>query len=265
MGILYAPRVGPVLFADPKVAGLEPKDVWISLSSGQRIHGWWIASQLGPARGTIVHFHGNAENLTSHYMLMSWVTERGYDYFIFDYPGYGLSEGEPNAALTVEAGEKALAWVHQYADSRPLIVYGHSLGGMVAQAAVVGMKKVVPFCDVILDSSFSSYRSVARRKLSMHWWTWLLQPLGYLVMSDAAAVDPADLSPIPVLVIHNRLDPVVEFPNGEQLFERLKEPKEFWRLGEGGHSSTFRIKGQEQRQRLMERLRKTCPAVPRAN
>lgn len=264
MSVLYSPRVGPMMFYSPEKLGYKPTDLETKDAEGNKIHAWLFPSKTGPSRGTVIHFHGNAENLTSHYAMMVWLTDAGYDYVIFDYPGYGLSSGEPTAKNTVEAGEAVMRMVHSEWDSRPLIIYGQSLGGMVAQKAVVDMKGKIPMCDVILDSTFSSYKSVTRRKLSQFWITWLLQPLAYVLMSDSQAADPADISPIPVLVIHGDADRVVEFPNGEKLFERLKEPKEFWRIPGSGHGQTFRINGQENRQRLLDRLSRTCPASPKA-
>lgn len=261
MSVLYSPRVGPVVFFPPEKFGYKPLDAEIAISSGERIHGWWLPSKIGPSRGLLVHFHGNAENLTSHYAMMAWVTDAGYDYFIFDYPGYGLSSGEPTAQNTVESGAAVLRWLHEKIDSRPLIVYGQSLGGAIAQKSVVDVKSEVPFCDLVLDSTFSSYKGVTRGKLATMWWTWPLQPLAYFLMSDRFAADPKDLHG-PVLVIHGEQDPIVEFPNGEKLFGALNEPKEFWRLPHGAHGGSFRINGQEMRAKLLDRLAKTCPPVP---
>lgn len=261
MSVLYAPRAGPVLFYPPANFGYKPFDIETTDAEGNKIHGWVLPSKVGPARGTVVHFHGNAENLTSHYLMTAWLTERGYDLVIFDYPGYGLSSGEPTAKNTHEAGVAILRLIHAEWDSRPLIVYGQSLGGVIAQKTVIDAKGEIPMCDVILDSTFSSYQGVARRKLSTFWWTWPLQPLAYLLMSDRENANPADIAPIPVLVIHGEQDRVVEFANGEKLFSQLKEPKEFWRLPEGRHGLSFQINGQENRSRLLDRLERTCPPV----
>lgn len=264
MSLLYAPRMGPVLIYDPKRVNVEPEDVWLDSGEGEngdreKWHAWYLPTPEKKSKGIFVHFHGNAENLTSHYAMTLWVRDWGYDLLIFDYPGYGLSEGEPTPRATVKAGVKALEWAHQKAAGRPVIVYGQSLGGIIAIAAAVEVKNQIPLCDVILDSTFASYQGVARRKLAARWWSWPLQPLAYLLMSDKEARDPASLAPTPTLVIHSRQDRVVEFPNGEDLFLRLRDPKDFWILDEGDHSATFRIKDQDLRSRLAQRLEKTCP------
>lgn len=261
MSVYYAPKAGPVLFFPPEKLEREPQNLWVENSKGERLHAWWFGARFGPSRGTMVHFHGNAENLTSHYLMMLWVTDAGYDYLIFDYPGYGLSEGETTAAGTVEAGALFLREVHARIDPRPLIVYGQSLGGIVAQRAVLEVKGEVPLCDVILDSTFRSYRTMARRKLGQFWFTWLLQPLGWLLTSDAAA--PGDLkgiSPVPTLVIHGEKDFVVGPENGRDILAELAEPKESWWISDGVHGGTFRVPDQRYRELLMNRLKTTCPA-----
>lgn len=259
MSLLYMPRVGPQMFYPPDKLGYQPEDAEFVDREGNRIHGWWFPSRNGSSPATVVHFHGNAENLTSHYTMLAWITGQGFDYFIFDYPGYGRSSGEPDASNTVSAGVAAMEWAFVKGGKRPLIVYGQSLGGIVAQSAVLDTKDRIPICDVVLDSTFASYRSVARRKVATSWWTWILQPVAYLVMSDRhAPEDIGEISPIPSLVIHAKNDNIVEYPNGEDVYSRLKDPKEMWVLEEGLHGGSFYAGDQKLRGRLVERLKRTC-------
>jgi hypothetical protein len=225
------------MYFDPANLKLSPADVWLNVD-GDKIHAWYFEAK-GPSKGSLVFFHGNAENLTSHYLHLSWLPAEGYSYLIFDYPGYGQSEGEPTPESTLKAGMAAIEWMAKK-DPNHLVVYGQSLGGAVAQRAVLEMKDKVKIQGLVLDSTFTSYKKIARLKLSHSWITWLFQPITYLVLSDRwTAKDVTQISPIPVLVIHGTNDSVVETELGKDLFDRLAEPKELWLIEGGRHTDVF--------------------------
>lgn len=227
-------------FYTPEQAQLKSEDVTFQDEAGNSLHGWWFPAATKQAKGTFVFFHGNAENMTTHFMSLKWLPELGYNYFIFDYPGYGTSTGSPSPESTVLSGRAALRWVHANKDTQPLIVYGNSLGGIVALRATLDLKNEIPIRAFIADDTFSSYQRVARIKVAQNWLTWILQPLAYVVLSDRwAPQNVADLSPIPLLVIHGDSDHTVETKNGELLFSEAAEPKTFWLKKDGLHGDTF--------------------------
>ncbi|MBX3034084.1 MAG: alpha/beta hydrolase [Bdellovibrionaceae bacterium] len=227
-------------YFDPAQAGLRPEDVTFTTGSGEKIHAWWFESAVRPSKGTIVFFHGNAENLTSHFASLMWLPKEGYSYLIFDYPGYGRSTGRTTAKGTVEAGHAALEWVHRNKDPRPLIIYGHSLGGNVALRTALELRGEIPYKAIVIDASFPSYQKIAANKLSQFWITWPLQPLAYLLVSDSYAPKGIQqLSPVPMLIIHGQSDLAVEPEYGERLYELAGDPKEIWRIPGGVHGSTF--------------------------
>ncbi len=243
-----------MVYRDPQKFGLTKEDVYFQDSENRKIHGWWIRSNKTPAKGTVIHFHGNAENVSSHFMSMAWLPDAGYNYFIFDYPGFGQSEGIPDPKGNVISGEAALRWVHANKDKSPLIIYGQSMGGIIALRTVQQMKHEVPIKLVIADSTFDSFQQIARRKLSQHWLTWVLQPLPYLVLSDAWAPDVTQISPIPLIVMHGELDRVVEFIQGQELFAKAKEPKTFIRVPQGEHGNLFWIEDKRYRDVILEKM-----------
>ena len=252
--LLYSPRVPKVKFYDPSQVGLKQEEIEFKSADGLGIHGWWFSATTEEARGTVVFFHGNGENLTSHFANLSWLPKEGYNYFIFDYPGYGVSEGEPTTENTVAAGVAALKWVHQNKDSRGLFVYAHSLGGAIGHRAVLDCKEEVPIKSLVLDGTFLSYRTVAKRKAEQSWLLWLFQPLAWLVMSDTYA--PKDVvdkrPPIPLLVIHGTLDKVVPPDLGQDLYDRSPGPKELWFIPEEHHGDLFWIENFKYRTRLLD-------------
>ncbi len=220
--------------------------------------GLWFPAQNGVPRGTIVHFHGNGENMTSHYLFVYWLALERYNVFVFDYRGYGASGGEKSLKGAVADGAAAIqaARRRSIGGENRLIVVGQSLGGALALASLErdGGEGVR---GVILDSTFSSYRRVARDKLGRFWLTWPLQyPLTWALVSDRFA--PARLAPrrkpVPLLVMHAPGDPVVPYAEGRRLFDLAAGPKEFWRIDGSGHTEAMFAKGAQYRRPILEWL-----------
>lgn len=262
--LLYYPT--HVIHFPPEKLGLAPEEVWFPSEDGTRIHGWYFSSQAGKdpsvaPRGLIVFFHGNAENLSSHYASLIWVLEKGYDFLIFDYRGYGRSEGSPSPRGTVMDGAAALGWAHYRLKDRgwkstPLVVFAQSLGGAVGMRSVIESKGRVPVRMVIVDSTFPSYREAGRKLLARSPITWLLQPLACVLLSDKFAPGEriSEIAPIPLIVIHGDQDRSVDYSLGQEVYQLAAEPKEFWPVPGGRHIEALWLKGGEYRKRILERL-----------
>jgi cephalosporin-C deacetylase-like acetyl esterase len=70
------------VYSTPAGAGLPYQDVWFTSRDGTKLHGWFIpAASQGPALGTVVHFHGNAQNMTAHVSFVSWLPAEGFNVF----------------------------------------------------------------------------------------------------------------------------------------------------------------------------------------
>ncbi len=85
-------------YPDDKIYGPDPRSaesVEFTAKDGTRLHGWFIPSATGPAENaiaTIIHAHGNAGNMSAHWPLVSWLPERNFNVFMFDYRGFGKSK-----------------------------------------------------------------------------------------------------------------------------------------------------------------------------
>jgi cephalosporin-C deacetylase-like acetyl esterase len=79
---------------------MEYQDFRIESAGGRKLHAWLFPSGKGAEeRGTLVQFHGNAENISTHFISLSWVTTHGYNFITFDYSGYWDSDSEPGRPL----------------------------------------------------------------------------------------------------------------------------------------------------------------------
>jgi fermentation-respiration switch protein FrsA (DUF1100 family) len=222
-------------YDDPRSFGLAPEDVFFETSDGVRLHGWFFAAD-GPARGTVVHLHGNAGNVTGHFAHAAWVCEAGWNLLCFDYRGYGRSAGKVTRGGLVTDCHAAI----DYAKGRPdveaarIVVLGQSLGGSLA--IVVGAQRK-DLAGIAADGAFSHYRRVAwwhvRRNpvlLVVAWWVPLLMSEGYDPIACVARV-----APTPLLLMHGRNDTIVPYEMAEELYAAANEPKELWLIDGVGH------------------------------
>lgn len=202
----------------------------------------WIRKPEQKVRAVLLHFHGNAENLSTHYYFVSWLGQHGIELILFDYRGYGESEGEPSQEGLVIDGRTALRFASQRAEAAglPLFVLGQSLGGAVSIPALAEEKTKVR--ALIVDSTFPSYRRVARKKVAEFWLLWPFQwPLSFLIGDSWNPEDFVDRIHCPVVVIHGEHDPIVPFENGKKLFDLFPTTeKQFWPVPQSGHLSSFR-------------------------
>lgn len=192
-------------------------------------------SPVTPKKGVALQFHGNAENMTSHYRFMIWLLFEGWDVITFDYRGYGDSEGSPSKLGGVkEDGIAALQFAEAHAAEmqKPLVIFGQSLGGNIAISALAEYQPP-NLSLLVLDSSFYSFRSIAKEKLGSVWFLWPLQPLGYALVSDTLGAGPileSEKTKTPfknmrALFLHSANDPVVSYRQGDMLYEAYPGPK----------------------------------------
>ncbi len=227
-----------VQYVDPEKLPIRPEDLEIPARDGHMIPAWYFKAKDGKSKGLIIQFHGNAQNLTSHFAFLSSAPHNGYDHLIFDYRGYGKSPGKPTPKNTVQDGMDVIRWAKANFPDLPIIVFGQSLGGAVSLKALIELRDEFKADAIVIDSGFSSYRSVARSVLANHWLTWLLQPIGWLIVDNSMGPgkDISKLEPTPFLVVHGTKDPIVAFSHGQGIYELAPEPKEFWAIENAVHT-----------------------------
>jgi uncharacterized protein len=250
---------GKVMFENAEVRKRNPRDVYFKSSDGLTLHGWYFRAK--EEKGTILICHGNVENMSTHVTLDLWLIDAGYNLFIFDYRGYGTSEGTPDVKgihRDAEAALETALLTLPRTEQDDIIVFGKSLGGSVAVYTVVHS----PFRNrvkvLVLDSPFSSYRVMAREKIAGSIIGWPFQyPLSYLVNDDYSAVKfIAQVSPIPVMIIHGFHDSIVPEHHSRILYNAAREPRELRELNIPGHVLAQKDEGTRKRLLEMFQLRR---------
>jgi hypothetical protein len=220
---------------DPEIARYAPEEVRFKSGDGTVLTGWYFKAE-GDEQGTILVCHGNVENMSTHAKLDLWLIDAGYNVFIFDYRGYGASEGIPDVKGLHLDAEAALKTLAARTDGR-IITFGKSLGGAVAVYTLAHSPLRNRVKGLIIESAFSSYRAIARDKIAGSIIGWPFQyPLSFLVTDEYSPVDfIKKISPIPVLIMHGCADLIVPQHHGSILYDAALQPKEYWELQVPGH------------------------------
>jgi len=232
---------GRELVRDPAQLGLRYEDTWIAAPDGARLHAWFLPA-TAPARGTVLHLHGNAENISTFIGATHWLPRQGYSVLLLDYRGYGRSGGVATVAHLHEDAAAALSHLLARADlaARPVFVFGQSIGGSVAIRTAARHPDRARIAAVVTEGAFSGYARIAREKLGALWLTWPLQwPLSLLFASEYDAEDAVGDLAMPLLLVHGARDPVVDVSHGRRLHAAARGPRELWVMPEGGHVDAF--------------------------
>jgi alpha-beta hydrolase superfamily lysophospholipase len=209
-------------FSPEQTLGMAPDEYRISINDKVSLHAWRFSTQQ-PRKGVIVQFHGNAENMSSHYTSVAWMISRGYDLVTFDYRGYGQSTGVPSFPEVVSDSFKVLEFVRSlYPVETKLIVYGQSLGSVIAANTVRHTQVKVD--ELVLEGGIYSLNQVSAEVLSRHWLTWLFQPMGHVLVSHKYNFKKIakGFPDIPVLLLHSKLDPIIPYRQSQRIYDKLE-------------------------------------------
>jgi len=221
--LIYFPSVYPDGYWNPP--GVTFEDAWFASADGTKLHGWY-AGQENP-RAVVLFAHGNAGNLSHRYDLLPALAKLGASVLIFDYRGYGRSEGSPSERGILDDARAARKWLAERAGEKEtdIVLMGESLGGgvMVDLAAQDGAR------GLILEHTFTSLPDVAA-----YHYPWL--PVQLLMRTRLNSVEKISRYHGPLLQFHGQADTIIPFEIGERLFAAANQPKRFVALAGHDHN-----------------------------
>lgn len=225
---------------NPAAERFSPQDVYFPSGDGEALHGWFF--KANNPKATVLVFHGNASNISTHVNSVLWLAQAGFNLFVIDYRGFGHSSGGPDLAGVHRDGVAAFKHLLTLPEvkSTRIAILGQSLGGSVATYVAATAPERERVNLLLLDSCFFSYHQIAREKLADFFITWPFQyPLSWLFNNDYSPCLWIDSVTSPLVIIHDRNDKVVPFHHGEQLYAIAGEPKEMLTTSGLGHISSF--------------------------
>lgn len=215
----------------PDTIGLAYEPVEIITEDGIKLDAWYVPAQ--EPRGVVLFFHGNAGNISHRLDSLRIFNELKLDTLIFDYRGYGRSEGRVSEQGTYRDADAAWRYltVERGIPAAEIVLFGRSLGAAIA-AYVASRHRPGA---LILESGF-----VSVPELAAILYPWL--PARQLARIGYPTGEYLKTASCPVLIVHSRDDEIIPFKQGQQLFKLASEPKHFLELL-GGHNDGFLVSG----------------------
>lgn len=231
----------------PQELGLSYEDVRIGVRNHQgkieRLHGWWIP---GSSQDVILYFHGNGGNISYNLGNVKQLHQLGFSVFIFDYRGYGKSEGQfPTEAEVYRDAQAAWKYVIEKGiAAKQIYLYGHSLGGAIAIDLAIRQPEAA---GVIVDNTFTSMRDMASYQPFYRFF-----PADLILNQRFDTLGKLKLLRVPLLLLHGTDDRLVPPTMSQVLYESATVPKKLFLVPYAGHNNLLAVAGEEFNQVLRE-------------
>lgn len=227
----------------PEKLSAELQDFYFTSHDDKRLHGWYLPSTINPSKPekTILYLHGTTKNMSRNIAHVSWLPELGYEIYMFDYRGYGKSEGRAYLDGVMMDIDAAINYVaDKQGSNTKFTIIGHSLGASMGIYAVSQSERKNQIESFIALAAFSDYRKVTRDFLDKYWFAWLFQwPMSLTINNDYRPLDfVAKLSPVSSVFIHGEDDEVIGFHHSMALYEAAQQPKVI-SIIESNHNEMF--------------------------
>ena len=209
----------------------EYEHVTLTTEDNIKLDGWYIPSKEN--HGVILFCHGNTGNISHRFETIDMLHLMGFSVFIFDYRGYGQSEGHPSEQGTFLDAKAALAYLIQQrgVPENEVIIFGRSLGGAIA----TWLSSQSNAKALIIESSFLSIPELGQQH-------YPLLPIKLIASIRYDSKQHIQNVQCPILVIHSKDDEVIPFNHGQGLYEHAKGDKEMLVI-HGRHGDGFIYSG----------------------
>jgi fermentation-respiration switch protein FrsA (DUF1100 family) len=227
-----------VFFPDEKMIShpgnlhLSYEDVTFKTEDRLLLHGWFFPAGHGVP--IVLFCHGNAGNISHRLEHVRLLVKNNIPVFIFDYRGYGRSQGKPSEEGIYRDGVAAYDYLLKQRRCGPdrIVLFGRSLGASVAIEVASRRRSR----SLILECPFTSAKEMAGAIL-------IFRPFSVLVPSNYNNLAKIEAVSVPKLIIHGDKDTLVPFSMGESLFQKARPPKYFLPVPGADHNDVFVIGG----------------------
>ena len=204
------------------------EEIWLTTADHVKLNAWLLHAPQ-PSKGTVLYSHGNGGNLTYVRGVAQDLVQRGLDVFIYDYRGYGRSEGSiPSESEMYADGDAAYEFLTKTRgiQAEKLAIYGLSLGTTVS----TDMASRRPCGALVLEAPLSSASDMASIVMpilprSLHW-------IGKNKFESERKISSVKC---PVLIAHGDADEMIPTEQGRKVFAAANEPKKLLIIPHGKH------------------------------
>jgi len=239
-----------IFLGTPQNYGFSWEEVNVNTQDDVQLHGWFLKAK--EEKGVILHFHGNAGNISYRlFKARGWI-ERGFSVLLIDYRGYGKSSGKilKQEDLIADA-RAALNWlvnIKTYPLSK-IVFYGESLGSYPAL-------QLGAMCQpgaVVLEAPFTSFRKLAAKHYFFIPGFIINIALNRFKLSNESLIHNLQA---PLFIIHGVRDEIAPYAMGMELFEKAPNPKEIFAVSDGTHNGLPYEAGEDYWERPYQFLKK---------
>lgn len=202
------------------------KEIYIKTKDGVKLNAWFLDNKSDK---TVIFFHGNGGNIFYNQERLKIFNELGINAIMFDYRGYGKSEGtiQTEDDLYKDANAIYDYVISQGVSETDIIIWGQSLGGAIA----INLAQNKNIYAAIMESTFYSMDEMASKQY------WFL-PTRYISKFHFKSNEKISNIVAPVLIIHSINDEMIDFSNGRKLFDQATSQKLFLET-KGTHNGGF--------------------------
>lgn len=228
--------------ATPATVGLAYEDVSFKATDATQLKGWLIPGQTGAP--VVLFCMGNAGNISHRLETLLLLHDLGVAVFIFNYRGYGTSEGTASEVGTYHDIAGAMDFLNERGwTATQTILFGRSLGAAISLES--SLRK--PPAGLIMESAFTSIKAMGR-----HHYPFLNTLLGWLIEAKYNNLEKIEGLKAPLLLIHGGRDNICPPSMAEELYSRAPQEKQILWIPEAGHNDGFVVGGERYKQSLRQ-------------
>lgn len=230
--VLIVPgRMGTETPADAKL----PYAAFTIPSGNRALQAWLVrAADTVESRTAVLVFHGNRASISDLVGLQYVLYDHGITSLVFDYSGFGSSNGTPSVPRLREDALSAWAvFVDSVGREPRKFVLGTSLGAAVLMNAMRDIQ--LGLDGVVLVGTFASSRATAVRQGRVP------RLLAFILQNHYDNVEAAMSLRRPLLVVHSDADELFPLADAEAIVASAGGPAELVRLHGVAHDSYLTV------------------------
>tara|TARA_Y200000002_G_C22567789_1_gene615294 strand:+ start:52 stop:891 length:840 start_codon:yes stop_codon:yes gene_type:complete len=206
---------------NPNNINISYENIYLKYNNIYNIHGWYIENKNKNNHKikskVILFFHGNAGNISFRLNYIKKLYEIGFSLMFYDYPGFGLSEGNPNEENCVKTGKMFYEFlmIKKKYKHENIIFYGESIGGAIS----ANLANIVNIKHLILQSTFSDIKKIIHNLSINNYLGLIVENIGFETIKYLESRYKKNLiaKKMKTMIIHSKEDEIIDIKNAMDL------------------------------------------------